>query len=122
LYAAASDGKRYVIISEQILVQRMEICLDLISKFLFEKNNVFKVLVTPEEATIIFTRNAFNTQREYTNHETSHLNVPLLDLRAMHDTLESIREELLLSEDLNLSRPGTPTDEEIFEAEIENAI
>jgi hypothetical protein len=72
---------------------------------------VIYLVVTREEATIVFTRDAFNTQREYTNHDT---NVPLLDLRAINETLESIREGLLEEGDLlmSLSRPGTPLQED----------
>jgi len=112
LYAAACDGKRYIIVSEKPLVQRMEVCADLLSALLFEKNKIFKLVVTREEATIVFTRDAFNTQREYTNHDT---NVPLLDLRAINETLESIREGLLEEGGdllMSLSRPGTPLQED----------
>lgn len=118
LYTAACDGKRYVIVSEKPLVQRMEVCADLLSALLFEKNNVFKLVVTREEATIVFTQDAFNTQREYTNRDTT---VPLLDLRAINETLESIREGLLEEGDLLLtsSRPGTPLQENDEEESID---
>lgn len=65
LFLAASQGKQHVIISSLPDVQEIEPIADLFANMLIEKHNIYKVLITRHECTIMFTENAFDVGREY---------------------------------------------------------
>lgn len=64
---AATEGKSYVSIGEKKLVSDIEICIQPLTKKLFENNNVYKITCTPEECTIYFSQCSMRWRREFRN-------------------------------------------------------
>ena len=65
---AASQGKSYMSVTEATLVSEIEICIQPLSKKLFENNNVYKLTCTPEECTVYFSKCSMLWGREFCNH------------------------------------------------------
>ena len=100
LYAAAGEGRRHVVITDKQTIRRIELVCDILSKLLFDRHNVYKVLCTRNECQVIFSDDAFTILREYTN---SAANPPLpttpirlVDIDTITQTLNTIQEELPL--------------------------
>ena len=87
LFFAASKGKQYVVISNLDDVQQIEPVADLFANMLIDKHNIYKLLITRSECTIMFTENAFQVGREFVRIE---------------DEIEEVAEEMLdnLTEEL----------------------
>lgn len=64
---AARDGKSFLIIKEKKTVRDIEICLQPLTKMLFRENNVYKLICSPEECTILFAMSAARWRREVIN-------------------------------------------------------
>jgi hypothetical protein len=67
LYQGASEGLSHLTISESKLVRQIEICIQSLTKKLFNQNNVFKVSCTPHECKIFFSRCSESYSREFVN-------------------------------------------------------
>jgi len=64
---AAIEGKSYLSIGEKKLVSDIEVCIQPLSKKLFENNNVYKITCTPEECTVYFSQCSTRWGREFRN-------------------------------------------------------
>jgi len=60
-------GKSFITLSEEGLVRDIEICIQPLTKLLFEKNNVYKINCTPKECTVYFSDTAMQWAREFRN-------------------------------------------------------
>ena len=67
LYKAALIGKSYLIIKNKQIVSEIEKIVDILSFQLFNKNNIYKILITRNECTIYLTKRAFRLRRDYIN-------------------------------------------------------
>lgn len=65
LFFAASKGKQYIVISNLDDVQQIEPVADLFANMLIDNHNIYKLLITRSECTIMFTENAFCVGREF---------------------------------------------------------
>ena len=61
------EGKSFISINEEKLVEDIEICIQPLTKILFEKNNVYKITCTPKECTVYFSETAMQWAREFRN-------------------------------------------------------
>jgi len=73
---AATEGKSYVSVGEKKLVGDIEICIQPLTKKLFENNNVYKVTCTPEECTVYFSQCSMRWGREFRNDNHTGETVP----------------------------------------------
>ena len=73
LITAARLGKSFISVTEKIIVRKIEICIRPLSKLLFANNNIYKILCSPEECTVMISRAASRWRREFRNdaHEPS---------------------------------------------------
>lgn len=92
LFFAAKKGKQYVIISNLDDVQQIEPVADLFANMLIDKHNIYKLLITRSECTIMFTENAFHVGREFVRVE---------------DEIEEVAEEILDNLTEELAATGT---------------
>lgn len=67
LYIAALEGLEFVSITEPDIVKNIEKVVDILSRRLFLRHNVYKILVTRAECTIYLSKNAFNWRRQHEN-------------------------------------------------------
>lgn len=67
LYKAAGQGLNHLIIKEREIVSDIEKVIDMLSIQLFNKHNIYKILVTRGECTIYITKRAFTWRRDYQN-------------------------------------------------------
>ena len=67
LYKAAGQGLNHLIIKERGIVADIEKVIDMLSVQLFNKHNIYKILVTRGECTIYITKKAFTWRRDYQN-------------------------------------------------------
>ena len=81
LYRAAKRGKQYVLITNINDIRRIEPVADVLANLFIEKHNIYKFMVTRTECTIVFTKDAFQVNREF--------------VRAEDDMIESDFEEEL---------------------------
>jgi len=90
LFKAAGEGRRYVVITDSMVVRKVELVCDLLSHMLFTQHDVYKVLCTRNECQIIFS-NDYTVLREYTNHprQTTTTPIHLLDINAITNSLDS---------------------------------
>jgi hypothetical protein len=66
LYEAAICGKSFVTITEENFVSQIEACVTELKKLLFD-NNIFKIIVTPNECTIYINKSSLRWKREWRN-------------------------------------------------------
>ncbi len=64
---AARQGKSHVTVIEKSTVKDIEVCIQPLSKKLFEKNNVYKITCTPEECSVFFSRSSMRWNRSFQN-------------------------------------------------------
>ena len=69
LYIAANQGKNHIIITNMSIVSDIEKVGDILSLQLFNKHNIYRLIVTRSECTIYLTKNAFNWRRTFENTE-----------------------------------------------------
>jgi hypothetical protein len=75
---AANQGKSYISITQKKLVSDIEVCIQPLTKKLFDNNNVYKITCTPEECTVFFSKCSMNWGREFCNsNHTGPNNSPL---------------------------------------------
>ena len=88
---AARQGKSHVTVIEKNTVSDIEVCIQPLTKKLFEKNNVYKITCTPDECSVFFSRDAMHWNRTFQN--DNHVNFPDNDdsLLGSTPTLPSIR-------------------------------
>ena len=61
------EGKSFITITEEALVRDIEICIQPLTKLLFEKNNLYKINCTPKECSVYFSDTAMQWAREFLN-------------------------------------------------------
>ena len=88
LFFAAKKGKQYVVISNLDDVQQIEPVADLFANMLIDKHNIYKLLITRSECTIMFTENAFHVGREFVRIEEEIIE------EVAEDILDNLTEEL----------------------------
>lgn len=67
LYNAALEGLEFLSITEPRIVKNIEKVVDILSRRLFLRHNVYKILITRRECTIYLTKNAFTWRRDHEN-------------------------------------------------------
>tara|TARA_Y100000389_G_scaffold47439_1_gene42546 strand:+ start:24316 stop:25275 length:960 start_codon:yes stop_codon:yes gene_type:complete len=94
---AARLGKSHVTVVEKSTVKDIEVCIQPLSKKLFEKNNVYKITCTPEECSVFFSRSSMRWNRSFQNenHVNFSDNEPNDELSTSIRTRNSGRRQLL---------------------------
>lgn len=67
IFIAAKQGKNHIIIKNKKIVSDIEKVGDILSRRLFSRNNIFRLIVTMNECTIYFTEDAFSWRRNFEN-------------------------------------------------------
>ena len=91
LITAARLGKSFISVTEKNIVRKIEICIRPLSKLLFSNNNIYKILCSPEECTIMISHAASRWRREFRNdaHEPSEESVSTNDEDAPNESTPS---------------------------------
>ena len=67
LFEAAKEGRSHITIDDQRVVMDLHRCADSFSNFLFDKHNVYRMMLTSTDATFHFSRRSIRIRNDFVN-------------------------------------------------------